>query len=50
MIAITGNFSFQLEEQVLKREGGEGGGQEPADLPSALFTRVYNLTRSWRAR
>ena len=23
MITITGNFSFQLEEQVLKREQGE---------------------------
>lgn len=37
MLTITGNFSFQLEEQVLKREQG-GGGAGAADLPSALFT------------
>jgi hypothetical protein len=41
MITITGNFSFQLEEQLLKRQR-EGEGvekeREQKDLPHALFS------------
>lgn len=41
MITITGNFSFQLEEQVLKREQGER--EEREDESQPLSQVSYSL-------
>ena len=41
MITITGNFSFQLEEQVLKREQGKR--EEREDESQQLSQVSYSL-------
>lgn len=44
MITITGNFSFQLEEQVLKREQGEREEREEREDESQQLSLVsYSL-------
>lgn len=44
MITITGNFSFQLEEQVLRRGEGQRKDERTSSPKCLVHSRVYNLS------